>query len=596
MVETTHHETVLLFVAVNGQDLSEKYAYSSILVEKQINKISAARVVIHDGDTSERKFSATEADEFRIGGDIEIKVGYHSQLKTVFKGVIVGSSINVYGLQHSTLTLECRDAAYRTTLRRRNVSCHDMTDSECISQILEKYAGIESQVAPTTVLHEALLQCYVSDWDFINLRAEANGRVVINSNNAIKIKKIDTSQPPQKTFTYGEDIIDMSLTMDSREQIEGARGVEWNPADLETKIVESSEISEKSFGTVDSSILARSTREKNFELYNDAILAQEELKTLADAVVDFSRIAKICGHIVVDGLHGLDLGEMIKLESGSAQFSGEAYVSGISHIVEHGGWQTKLTLGLPSIRYMDRYTDVCSLPAAGVIAPPHGLQIGTVKKIVGDPKDLERIFVHLPVMHKDGEGVWCRLASPYASEEVGMVFFPEVGSEVVVAFVNSDPRSPVVVGSMFGAKHRSPVEINELNSKKIIKTKEKLEISFDEEKKEILIQVKGATPRLIKICDEDASILIENGETSKVRMNAEGIELSTKGDIKLSADGAIQLKAGAEVNLEAMGEANLKGMLVNVKAETRASVEGAACAELKSCGETVVRGILVRIN
>lgn len=596
MPGNTQQDSVLLRILVDGVDISKKYQFVSVNTSKTINKISIARIVLQDGDPSEGRFNATDSDDFRIGSRIEIKAGYHDKTETIYKGIITKLAISAHGSHYSVLNVECRDTAYRTTLRRRSASFENTLDSDCISKILDKYEGLLKIIEPTVVTHEILLQQDISDWDFINLRAEANGKIIIVSDDELKVKSIDTTKSPKRTFTYGRDILNLDISMDSRSQILNSQGKIWNTDSLETEEVDSTEIPEKSFGSTDYRDLATTTKEEKEFLYHNGILATDEMKNLADAIVDFSRVSKIQGQILVEGLSDIALDDVIMIDKGAYRFAGRGYVSGVNHIIEEGGWQTQIKVGLDSIRYMHKYSDICSLPAAGVMAPFNGIQIGKVKKVYGDPKQMDRVFVSLSLIHKEDEGVWCRLASPYASDEVGMLFFPEVDSEVAVLFVNSDPRSPVIIGSLYGKRHRTPEEVGETNSKKAIVTKGRLKISFDDEDKVITIEVLGNESRSITISDKDGSMSLSNGTNGRIDIDGEGIKISTSKDIRLSADGAIRMSAKTRMDLESDGEADLKGQMVKVSADSSVSVEGSGRAVIRSAGETVVRGAIVRIN
>lgn len=596
MPSNTSQDSVALKIIVDGKDLFNKYYFISIHTSKSVNKIPVARITLHDGNTSEGNFAAADSPDFRIGSPIEIKSGYQEDVKTIFKGEITKLAISAYGTDHSVLIVECRDVAYRTTVRRISTSFQDVTDSQCITKILEQYSDIIKSIEPTTVQHEALLQQNISDWDYINLRAEANGKVIICSDGSLKVKKINTKTAPDKEFIYGENIIEIEMKMDCRNQILSTEVKSWNSDDLNNIETESSEIEEQSFGDVSYKILAQKAKNVKDIYYYEGTSATNEMKGFADAMVEFSRLAKIQGKLTVEGSSDLVLDKIIKITKGSLHFQGNAYVSGVNHIIIDGGWKTELIIGIDNTRYMHKYPDLCTLPATGIISPTNGLQIGKVKKVAGDPKEDHRIFVNLPMIHKSEDGIWCRLSSAYASDEVGLLFFPEIDSEVVVGFINDDPRSPIVLGSMYGKKHRTPEEIDEQNSKKTITTKNKLKISFDETDKIILLEVEGAEKRSIAISDKDGSITLSNGTGGKIVLGKDGIEISSDSDIKLSANGSIKINAKAKLELESIGEAGLKGMSLKLEGETSASLEGAIKAELKSTGETVVKGTIVMIN
>ena len=46
----------------------------------------------------------------------------------------------------------------------------------------------------------------------------------------------------------------------------------------------------------------------------------------------------------------------------------------------------------------------------------------------------------------------------YASNGAGAASYPEIGDEVVVAFMNGDPRFPVIIGRLYSKKN--PPSVN----------------------------------------------------------------------------------------------------------------------------------------
>jgi uncharacterized protein involved in type VI secretion and phage assembly len=71
---------------------------------------------------------------------------------------------------------------------------------------------------------------------------------------------------------------------------------------------------------------------------------------------------------------------------------------------------------------------------------------------VQDPQNLSRVQVRL--LCADGvedhdSPVWARVAAPFAGAERGAFFIPDVGDEVLVAFVNGDSRQPIVLGGLW---------------------------------------------------------------------------------------------------------------------------------------------------
>lgn len=125
--------------------------------------------------------------------------------------------------------------------------------------------------------------------------------------------------------------------------------------------------------------------------------------------------------------------------------------------------------------------------ASGFLPGLQGLHAAVVKKLDGDPLNEQRIQVELPWLDGKSKLLWARLVTMYATSGMGTFFLPEPSHEVLVGFMNQDPAHPVILGSLYGAKHKPLFEYEAKNNTKAIVTREKLRIEFDEEKKVITL-------------------------------------------------------------------------------------------------------------
>jgi len=78
---------------------------------------------------------------------------------------------------------------------------------------------------------------------------------------------------------------------------------------------------------------------------------------------------------------------------------------------------------------------------------------------VEDPERLGRVQVRISsadgVEGHDGP-IWARVATPFAGAERGAFLLPDVGDEVLVAFVQGDARMPIVVGGLWNGSAAPP--------------------------------------------------------------------------------------------------------------------------------------------
>jgi hypothetical protein len=385
----------------------------------------------------------------------------------------------------------------------------------------------------------------------------------------------------------------MDLEINSDYQIEDITGKIWDVKSQKAKDVKANSAAESSFGSVGYADVTKATQKQKSNFILSGLNTEEEVKNVISGNLALNRFAKIQGSILIEGNSTVKPNTCIKISKGAAVFQGNAYVSGVKHTLDEDGWITKIFIGLSGKRYIKKSAHVFSPANHGINSALSGLTVGTVSKLDGDPEKESRIFVHIPTIHESGEGAWCRVASFYASNKFGCMFFPEVNDEVVVGFLESDPRYPIVVGSLFSSKNATPEELSAENEIKIIQTKTEMMLKFDEKDKVITILTPGK--RSVVISDKDKSIELLN-DKDKVSMEDGKITFKCSKDISIEGSN-ITLKAQQNIELKASGgDVSAAGNNVKLKGNMTAALEGGASATLKSSGQTVVKGTIVNIN
>ena len=78
---------------------------------------------------------------------------------------------------------------------------------------------------------------------------------------------------------------------------------------------------------------------------------------------------------------------------------------------------------------------------------------------VNDPEGIGRVKVRLLSFdgpdEQDAE-IWARVAVPFAGNNRGAFLIPDVDDEVLVSFVNADPRQPIVIGGLWSGSAEVP--------------------------------------------------------------------------------------------------------------------------------------------
>jgi uncharacterized protein involved in type VI secretion and phage assembly len=283
----------------------------------------------------------------------------------------------------------------------------------------------------------------------------------------------------------------------------------------------------------------------------------------------------------------------INLSGLGTRFTGTAYVSAVYHKIKAGLWDTEATIGLPSQMYAETQRDIVLPPASGLLPPVHGIQIGVVKQIDSDPLNETRILIDIPMIAASGDGVWARQALYYGTNGAGNFFMPEIGDEVLVAFVNADPRFPIIVGSVYSQKHPPAYTPDAPNTYKAITTNSKMKIEFEDVKKIITIWTPAGN--YIEINDDKKSITILDETANKMVMDPKGITWHTPKDFKLTSDGVVDIKAKGKISMKSDADVTIDGINITSTASAANTMKGAKC-EVNGSGMTIIKGGTVMIN
>ena len=317
------------------------------------------------------------------------------------------------------------------------------------------------------------------------------------------------------------------------------------------------------------------------------------MKQWADGMALKAGLARYQGSVSFYGSAKVKPGCLIELKGLGKRFNGNMFVGSVTHTIEDNEWLTEAGAGVSPLNITDE-PDVVSPTAAGFLPGLQGLHTAVVKKLDGDPQKEYRIQVELPWLDGKSKLLWARVATMYATGGMSTFFLPEPGDEVLVGFMNQDPTHPVVLGSLYGVKHKPPFEFEAKNNTKAIVTREKLRIEFDEEKKVITVSTPGKNT--LEISDDGKSIRLTDQHKNEIKMDSGGITLSSSKDIKLTAKGGITMDATSKISGTAKSDISLDGMNVKVQAKVGATVKGNATAELSASGQTTVKGAMVMIN
>jgi phage baseplate assembly protein gpV len=578
--------TVTIEFTINGAVSKLSPHVLEVQVYKQINKIARARIKIHDGDVANQKFELIETYTPKIGDTIEIKIGGDpTSVKSTFKGVVSGLSAELNTI-YNQIIIDCVDKAFGMT-KGRNTSIYlKKKDDAIIKALVGNYSGVTITTDSCTVEHEKLVQYGVSDWDFLLMRAEANGFLVANADNAITAKKPILTAAATGTFSNGTDILSVSVENTGEPAIDSMSVQHWDYDTGTVKVGKSDSTDKPTYPTIVTStaITGLAKPKEPISVYTAGIYKENDLKGIVNGKVVRSMIATVKGHVTVNGNVTVKLTDIIELK-GLGKFSGKFFCSGIEHNLIDGAFTTTFIFGIDEKSIWEKDHSVNNETLGGTISPVFGLHLGTVVKLDGDPNTQLRIQIKLPVFGSDAL-VWARLSFPDAGKNRGIFFVPEKDDEVVVSFLDGDPSQPIILGTLYNKKSTTPHTWDAKNNIRKIVSKNKVEIEFDDEKKNLTLKTPGGNSILM---DDAKGITIKDKNGNSIELGSAGITIKSAKDASLKAAKNVTVSGDA-------GAVTVSGLDVTADAKKALKVAGKATAEISASGIVTVKGAMVKIN
>lgn len=452
-----------------------------------------------------------------------------------------------------------------------------MKDSDVMEQLIDNH-GLDKDVTATQLQHKQMVQYNCTDWDFLLCRADANGLLCIAKEGKLSVAPPALSGASVLTVQYGATVHELDAAIDARLQFKSVKGSSWDYTDQELKDdVEASEPSMPAAGDIDGTALAAVLDENEFRLFHSGKIEEPELQQWVDAKMLKHRLAKIRGQVTIDGTAVVNPGQVIELKGVGSRFEGKLFVTAIRHQFENGNWLTSIQFGINPEWFAETF--IVQQPQAGALLPAvEGLQVGVVTKLESDPDGEGRVQVRVPVIHKDDDGAWCRISSLDAGKDRGMFFMPEISDEVIVGFINNDPRHGVILGMLNSSKLPAAFTPGDDNHEKGYTSRSQMKMIFNDDKKSITIETPGGNKMIIT--EEDKKVHLEDQNGNILTMNEDGISIESIKDIKIKASGDVKIE----------------GTNLNIKGSSQVKVDGGSGTEISSGGTTNVKGSMVNIN
>ncbi len=175
--------------------------------------------------------------------------------------------------------------------------------------------------------------------------------------------------------------------------------------------------------------------------------------------------------------------------------------------------------------------------------PPlaHALSGACLARVVdiADPEGRNRVQVRLLAYDgTDGQDapLWARVVCPFAGDQRGAFFMPDVDDEVLVMFVQGDPRYPLVLGGLWNGSAAAPAELgDEGNRFKRVRSRNGVVITLDDQQGQEQLVLETPAGQKVTLADGENKITLEDANGNEVVMEASGVSITAAAEVKVEA-------------------------------------------------------------
>jgi uncharacterized protein involved in type VI secretion and phage assembly len=176
------------------------------------------------------------------------------------------------------------------------------------------------------------------------------------------------------------------------------------------------------------------------------------------------------------------------------------------------------------------------------MATLHGLYSGSVLDN-RDPENLARVLVRVSGLTRGSNDLWARLGTMMAGRDCGTLFIPEVGDEVLVAFVQGDIRAPCVIGALWSKTAPPPSVGDPAASVMLMRSRNgvTLRILDDTDNNSLVVETPGGQRMTLQ--DSPGTVHVEDTHGNSVTLSPSGVKVNAASTVEVSAS-LVTVRAG----------------------------------------------------
>jgi len=280
-----------------------------------------------------------DEDLFAVGKAVEVKLGYGSDMESIFKGEITALEPAFTFDRLPRMTVRGYDRRHRLQRGRKTRTFIQQKDSQIATQVAGD-AGLTADVKDSAVTHDYVAQANQSDWEFLQERARLIQYQVAVDDKKLIFQPVPSDKSEVLTMTLKEHLLEFYPRLTAVGQVGEVNVRGWNPKEKKEFVGKAKQGDEKSAmgGKSSGAKLADAAFGAAVALVSSQpVLAQAEADQIAKALFNETALELITGEGVCLGRTDLRAGKVIKIDEIGKRFSGQYYITSAAHSYQAGG-------------------------------------------------------------------------------------------------------------------------------------------------------------------------------------------------------------------------------------------------------------------
>jgi uncharacterized protein involved in type VI secretion and phage assembly len=506
----------------------------------------------------------------RAGLKIGAKVKISTALRSDSPELLIDGEVTSVEAEYDTIGARAvargYDMSHRLNAGRKTQTFQNVKVSDVARQLAGD-AGLQADVDDSGGTLEHLLQPNLSDLDFLYALARRVGfdcrvegqklyfKKPTESSSAPAVGDVGTENP--KELVWSDNLLEFRARVSGVAQVGEVKVRGWDVENKEA-VIGRADVSATNAELPRSPTpadLADKVGGKSLVVVDRPVGTQEAADGLAAAKAEQVGSAAFEATAVAIGAPELKAGTAVSISGVDPTLEGKWVISATRHEFGDGAYRTHLEFSGRQDRSLHGLVANGLPGSAGEGTRVPGVVVAIVTNN-DDPSKRGRVKLKFPWLSDDAESFWARLAMPGAGPDYGVVWIPQVGDEVLVAFEHGDFAYPVVIGGLWNGKDAAPLGEGLLDAGNVKRS------GFISRKGHKFVFFDGDDESGIALLSQDGKFKVSLNETKgqlhikadgKLVIEAKSLEIKVDTDAKVSATG---------VSLEASGQMKIKGATV----------------------------------